>query len=98
MDKVTDAQEVDLVGLDQGHFMTVVITGATAGGAACYLEFKNGGDSTWTIDPNFTGTINSGTVIQRVKCLSAISRIRFADDPMGTPYRVCIVWDVVPNS
>lgn len=97
MDKVTDAQIVELNGLEQGQFMSVVITGATAGGATCYLEFKNGGDAGWTVDPTFTGTITGGVVVQRVKCLSATSRIRFAANPVGNPYRICLVWDVIPN-
>jgi hypothetical protein len=96
MDKHTDTQVVNLWGLEQGQFMTVVLTGATAGGN-CVLEFKNGSDTNWSIDPSFTGTVTGGILVQRVKCLSAHSRIRFLSNPAGTPYWISLVWDAVPQ-
>ena len=96
MDRQTDQQIVNLWGLEQGQFMTVAITGATGGGD-CVLEFKNGSDANWSVDPTFNGTVTGGVLVQRVKCLSAHSRIRFLSDPAGTPYFISLVWDVVPK-
>lgn len=96
MDKQTDLQIVDLWGLEQGQFMTVAITGATVGGN-CVLEFKNGSDSNWSVDPTFVGTVTGGVLVQRVKCLSAHSRVRFLGSPTGTPYFISLVWDAVPH-
>jgi hypothetical protein len=96
MDKHTNLQTVDLWGLEQGQFMTVAITGATGGGN-CVLEFKNGSDPAWSIDPTFVGTVTNGILVQRVKCLSAHSRIRFLSNPVATPYYISLVWDAVPN-
>lgn len=95
MDQQTDNQIVNLWGLEQGQFMTVAITGATGGGD-CVLEFKNGSDSNWSVDPTFVGTVASGILVQRVKCLSAHSRVRFLSDPVGVPYYISLVWDASP--
>jgi hypothetical protein len=96
MDKYTDLQIVPLVGLQQGQFMTVAITGVTHGGH-CVLEFKNGSDTAWSVDPSFKGTISGGILVERVKCLSASSRIRFSADPADAPYWISLVWDAVPT-
>jgi hypothetical protein len=82
--------------MEQGQFMTIAITGATVGGN-CVLEFKNGSDPTWSIDPTFTGTVSGGILVQYVKCLSANTRIRFLADPAGTPYYITVVWDAQPG-
>ena len=92
----SDAQIIDLVNMQQGQFMNVVLSSSTAGGN-CFLEFKNGSDTAWTIDPNFTGVVTGGILSERVKCLSALTRLRFSTDPAGTPYHLSVVWDAVPN-
>ena len=96
MDKYTDLQIVPLVGLEQGQFITVAITGVAAGGP-CVLEFKNGSSTEWSADPNFVGNFADGILVERVKCLSAHSRIRFTSDPVGNPYWISLVWDAVPT-
>lgn len=93
MHKNTDEQEVNLTGLEQGQFMNVVITGATQN---CKLEFKNAGDTNWAEDPDFDGTHAGGVVNQRVKCLSAKSRLVFDAAPSAT-YWLSLVWDVRSN-
>ena len=96
MDARTLQQTILLTGLEQGQFMTVVITGVTVAGN-CVLEFKNGSSPVWTADPNFNGTITGGILVERVKCLSAHTRIRFLAAPTGDPYYISLVWDAVPN-
>jgi hypothetical protein len=96
MDRQLDLQIVQLTGLELGQFMTIILTGATGGGN-CVLEFKNGSDPAWTVDPNFNGTVTAGRLVERVKCLSGQTRIRFLADPAGTPYFINLVWDVVPH-
>ncbi len=96
-DTRTAAQIVELKGLMQGQFMTVAITGATHG-FNCVLEFKNGSDPAWSIDPSFNGAVTNGVLVQRVKCLSGMSRIRFLSDPTSAhPSYISVVWDAVPN-
>ena len=97
MEANTDLQIVPLGQLEQGQFMTVILTGATAGGASCVLEIKHANDTVWAADPNFNGTITNGILMERVKCLSAHSRISFVSNPSGTPYWISLVWDAVPQ-
>lgn len=94
MQKNTSDQTVNLTGLEQGQFMNVVITNAPG---SCFLEFKNAGDSGWSIDPNFTGSPSADNVInERVKCLSSQQRIRFGAAP-GAAYWISLVWDAIPQ-
>lgn len=92
----TTLQTLDLAGMEQGQFMTIVITQIPAAAGNCVLEFKNAGDSNWTTDPSFNGTVASQAVIQRVKCLSAMTRIRFVGAP-DSAYWLSIVYDAVPQ-
>ena len=94
MHKNTDAQTVNLTNLQQGMFMNIVITSAPG---SCQLEFKNAGDTAWSVDPAFDGTPSAGNVInERVKCLSAHQRIVFAAPP-GAAYWIQTVHDAVPT-
>lgn len=94
MQDYTDAQTVNLQGMDQGNFMSIVLTGASGN---CVLEFKNGGSDDWSIDPTFTGTVAGGILVERVKCLSASTRLRFLAAP-GAAYWLSVVWDITPSA
>jgi len=94
MEKRTNDQIVNLWGLQWGNFMDVIISSIPAGAGTATLEFQHSTDAAWVADPNFDGTPTGGVIVQRVKCLSAKTRIRFQNPDAGF-YHITLVWDEV---
>lgn len=97
MQKQSDKQILPLTGMEQGQWMTVIITEVVTGGPTVTLEFRNAGSDNWTPHPDFNGALLGGICVQRVQCFSAHMRLNFSSDPVGNPYWVGIVWDAKPT-
>ena len=86
-------QTINLRHLEQGQFMSIVISGAPGN---CVLEFLHVEDETWRAHPGFVGTVTGGVLVERLVCISGYMRIRFLAAP-ETPYNLSIVFDARPS-
>ena len=94
MQEKSTAQQIALVGMQQGHLMTVLITGA---GQSATLEFQHQDDATWRAHPDHTTVAEAGGVIlmKDIRCLGTKHRINFAAPP--AEYRISVIWEAVPT-
>lgn len=82
------AQVLQLVNLEQGQLMMIIITGATS---TFDVEFKHGTDNNWHKHPLFTNVESAASHILELRCPSGLMRINFAEAP-GT-YTLSTVWE-----
>lgn len=83
------AQTIQLTGLDQGHEVTVIITGANA---VVNLEFKHGTEDIWRPHPSFTAVAAAAVNLLTFRILSGVMRIRF--DTVPSTYELTTVVSV----
>lgn len=95
MQEQSSAQQLPLVGMQQGQFMTIIVTDATQ---AVTLQFQHQDNTTWYDHPDATAVaVASGLIlIKDIQCLGSKMRLNFAAAPGGT-YQVSVLWRTVPT-
>ena len=94
MQHIGSQQVVNLHGLEQGQFMSIVLTEASSN---CVLEFQHvTDDEKWNLYPGFVGMHDDGVIVERMKCISGKMRLRFLSAPTKD-YLLSIVWDARPQ-